>query len=113
DVGGNMSVACTGREKFRYTDGAAALSADYLFVAGDNGSKTFNATFNTAGTQSLTATDTLTASITGAQNNIVVNAGAAVSLVVNENGRASGREAGHSFTVKASDSDGRQAAGAA
>jgi len=48
------------------------LPANYTFVAADNGVHVFSATLKTAGTQSLTATDTVTASITGTQSGINV-----------------------------------------
>mgnify|MGYP003341807208 CR=1 FL=1 len=48
------------------------------------GKRSFSATFNTAGTQSLTATDTVTSSITGTQSGITVNppASSATKLAV-------------------------------
>src|SRR5262249_49923418 len=48
----------------------SAVPADYTFVAGDNGVHTFTngVTFVTAGSQSITATDTVTSSITGTSN---------------------------------------------
>jgi len=47
-------------------DAAATLPAtDYTFVAGDKGRHTFNVTFGTLGPQTVTATDTATATITG------------------------------------------------
>jgi hypothetical protein len=51
-------------------------------VAGDNGVHSFSATLKTAGAQSLTATDTVTGTITGSQAGIVVNPAAASQLVV-------------------------------
>src|SRR5262249_54182286 len=48
---------------FTSSDGAAALPADYAFTAADAGAHTFSVTLNTAGTQTITATD---GSITGA-----------------------------------------------
>ncbi len=41
------------------------LPADYTFVSGDNGTHTFSVTLATSGNQTITATDTVTASITG------------------------------------------------
>src|SRR5436190_1752977 len=58
------------------------LPANYGFVAADSGTHSFNATLKTAGEQSITATDTATASIIGAQNNITVNPAATDHLVV-------------------------------
>jgi hypothetical protein len=74
DANGNVAAGYTGTVKFASTDGQAVLPANYTFVAGDNGTHTFSATLKTAGTQSITATDTVTASITGTQSGILVNA---------------------------------------
>ena len=77
--------------------------ANYAFVAGDAGVHTFSATLKTAGSQSLTATDTVTGSITGTQTGITVNPAAASSLIVS--GYPSPTTAGvaHSFTITAKD----------
>jgi hypothetical protein len=74
DANGNVAAGYTGIVKFTSTDGQAVLPGNYQFVAGDNGTHTFTATLKTVGTQSITATDTVTASITGTQSGIVVNA---------------------------------------
>jgi hypothetical protein len=55
----------TGTVHFTSSDSAAALPADYTFVAGDHGFHRFQATLNTTGAQTVTATDTATSSITG------------------------------------------------
>src|SRR5439155_10367324 len=54
-----------------YSDSAPAVT-DYTFTPADAGRHTFGATFWTPGTQSLTATDTAAASLTGNQGNIEV-----------------------------------------
>src|SRR6516164_1140321 len=69
---GSTSVGYIGTIHFSSSDTAASLPADYMFTPADRGSHTFTATFNTGGTQSLTATDTTTSSITGTQSGIVV-----------------------------------------
>ena len=51
---------------------AGTLPADYTFVAGDNGSHTFSVTLNSPGPQTITATDTVTSSITGTASTTVV-----------------------------------------
>ena len=58
---------------FTSSDGAATLLANYTFVGGDGGVHSFSATLITVGTWSITATDTVTGSITGTQSGIVVN----------------------------------------
>ncbi|HTK76322.1 MAG TPA: VCBS repeat-containing protein, partial [Gemmataceae bacterium] len=68
DAFGNTATSYTGTVHFTSSDGAAVLPANYNFVAGDNGSHSFTVTMNTAGTQSVTATDTVTGSINGSKN---------------------------------------------
>ena len=82
DASNNVVPGYTGTVHFTSTDGAAVLPADYSFVAGDGGTHNFNVSFNTVGTQTLTATDTGTASINGSQANILVNAGAATHFTL-------------------------------
>ena len=53
------------------TDGAAVLPADSTLTA-DTGAKVFSVTLETEGTQSVTATDTVTGSITGTSDAIIV-----------------------------------------
>jgi hypothetical protein len=72
DAFGNTATGYTGAVRFTSTDPHAALPADYPFVARDAGVHSFSATFATAGTQALTATDTATGSITGTQAGIAV-----------------------------------------
>jgi uncharacterized delta-60 repeat protein len=64
DPYGHVATGYTGTIHFSSSDPLATLPADYAFTAGDGGTQSFFATFNTAGTESLTVTDTLTASIT-------------------------------------------------
>ncbi|MGH2513098.1 MAG: Ig-like domain-containing protein, partial [Candidatus Limnocylindrales bacterium] len=54
----------TGTVHFTSSDSAAVLPGDYMFTGGDAGTHTFNVTFKTAGTQSVTATDTVDSPIT-------------------------------------------------
>ena len=82
DPYGNVGVGYTGVIHISSSDTLAVLPADYQFLAGDNGSKTFSATLKTAGTRSLTATATTgTPAITGTQSGgIQVNAAPASRL---------------------------------
>src|SRR5206468_91855 len=73
DAFDNTATGYLGTVHFTSSDGAAVLPANYTFLSGDNGTHTFSATLKTAGTQSITATDTVTASITGTESGIVVN----------------------------------------
>src|SRR5262249_48919534 len=64
------------------SDPQAVLPADYTFVAGDNGTHTFGPfSFYTAGSQSITATDTADPSLTGTAT-VTVNPAAASSLLL-------------------------------
>src|SRR5207245_1902776 len=82
DAYGNTATGYLGTVHFSSSDAQVALPADYTFAAGDAGSHTFSATLDTAGSQSLTATDTVTNTITGSQSSISVNPADASSLVV-------------------------------
>jgi ELWxxDGT repeat protein len=82
DAYGNVATGYLGTVTFTSSDAKAVLPANYTFVANDHGVHTFSATLKTAGNQSLTATDTVTSSITGTQLGIVVNAAAASVLAV-------------------------------
>ena len=52
---------------------SATLPNDYQFVAGDHGSHVFSVTFRTRGTQSLTVKDKNNSSISGTEDDILVN----------------------------------------
>lgn len=74
DAYGNTAIGYIGTVHFTSNDTAALLPPNYTFVAGDHGTKTFagGVKFGTYGEQSVTATDTATATITGAQTAITV-----------------------------------------
>ena len=57
---GATDAGYTGTVHFTSSDAQAGLPADYTFTAADAGSHTFTVTLKTAGTQSITATDTAT-----------------------------------------------------
>src|SRR5260370_30505675 len=82
DAFGNVVQSYTGTVHFTSTDSQAGLPADYTFVGGDNGAHSFSVTLKTAGTQSLTATDQTTATITGTQSGITVAAAAASKFAI-------------------------------
>ena len=84
DVYGNTATGYTGTVHMSSTDGSATLPANYAFVAGDSGVRTFSNQVQlvTAGTRAITATDTVTASITGTLGSLVVAAGSASALVL-------------------------------
>jgi hypothetical protein len=82
DAFGNTATGYTGTVHFTSSDPQAVLPADYAFTSADAGSHAFGVTLKTAGTQSITATDTADSSITGTQAGITVNPAAADHLSV-------------------------------
>jgi hypothetical protein len=110
DAYGNTATSYTGTVHFSSSDTQAGLPANYTFVAGDNGTHAFSATFKTAGTQSVTATDTQASSVTGSQS-LAVSPAAAKILVVT--GFPSSATAGvaQNFTITAKDAYGNIATG--
>ena len=110
DFFGNTATSYRGTIQFSSSDGQATLPADYAFTAADNGVHTFAATLRTAGTQSLTGTDTATGSISGSQSGITVTAATATTLTIS--GLPSSVNAGASagYTVTARDAFGNTAA---
>src|SRR5206468_7881676 len=82
DPYGNRISGYTGTVRFTSSDAQAVLPGNYTFTAADAGMHAFSATLKTAGYQSLTATDTVNAALTGAQGGILVNAAAASRLVL-------------------------------
>jgi hypothetical protein len=81
---GNTATGYRGTVHFTSSDAQAALPADYAFTGADSGVHTFMGTLKTAGTQSITATDTANASFTATQGGVVVNPAAASSLLVTD-----------------------------
>jgi hypothetical protein len=77
DPFGNVDTYYRGIVRFTSTDGQAVLESDYRFLPDDNGVHTFRAILKTVGSQSITATDTETDSITGSQSGIAVTPAAA------------------------------------
>ncbi len=108
DPYGNTATGYAGTVHFTSSDSQAVLPANSTLTSG---SGSFSATLKTAGTQSLTATDTVTSSITGSQTGITVNPAAASTLIVA--GFPSPITAGTagSFTVAAKDPYGNTATG--
>jgi hypothetical protein len=80
DAHGNTATSYNGIVHFSSSDTQASLPADYPFTTADASVHTFSATLKTAGTQSLTATDSNTNSITGMQSGITVSAAAATQF---------------------------------
>ncbi len=82
DDRGNPLSNYTGTVHITSSDAQADLPADYTFTAADNGTHTFTVTLKSAGTQSVTVTDTGPTTFSGTQQGIVVNPDSAVTLQV-------------------------------
>src|SRR5439155_19563581 len=82
DPYGNILPAYLGTVTFSTSAAKAVLPANYTFKSADAGVHTFSATLRSAGTQSITVTDTANSSITGTQSGIVVNAAAPFKLAI-------------------------------
>ena len=72
DAYGNVATGYVGTVEFTSSDTAAILPGNTPFTSANAGQQTFSVTFGTAGTQSLTVTDTLHSSLTGTQSGISV-----------------------------------------
>ena len=103
DAFNNMAATYTGTAHFTSTDGQAVLPANSMLT---NGTGTFSATLKTLGSQTITATDTVTASITGTSNSINVSAAAATHFSVSAPATATAGTA-VSFIVTALDASNR------
>jgi len=86
----------TGIIHFTSSDGNAMLPGDYTFGPQNHGAAYFRATFETTGSQTLTATDTVTASITGSAATMVNPAPVATHFLVVARGSAA---TGQAFTI--------------
>src|SRR5205823_4027535 len=81
DVFNNPTVSYRGTVMFSSSDPKAIRPVNYTFTSGDAGVHTFTATLKTAGSQSITATDTVSSSITGTSS-ITVNPAAPFKLAI-------------------------------
>jgi hypothetical protein len=84
DPFGNTAPSYRGTVHFTSSDpNNPTLPTDYTFIASDNGVHTFSnaVTLKTAGGRTITATDTVTSSITGTSGTITVNPAPANKLV--------------------------------
>src|SRR5215471_5871860 len=95
DAYGNTATGYRGTVHFTSSDSAAVLPANYTFTSSDQGVHVFNVTLQTSGSQTITATDTGTSSITG-QATVSVSSTAASHFSVSAPSTAT---AGSAFTV--------------
>jgi hypothetical protein len=82
DPYGNVASGYTGTVHFTSSDARAVLPSNYTFTAADAGRHTFSATTKTAGTQSISAADTLVSALTATEGGIVVTPAAASKFLI-------------------------------
>jgi len=108
---GSTDTNYAGTIHFTSTDSHAVLPANYTFTAADAGVHSFSVTLETAGTQSVTATDTANQCTSGAESNITVVAAAASSLTLTGLPNPATAGIAGNFTVTAYDPYGNVAGG--
>jgi hypothetical protein len=104
DLYGNVATGYLGTVSIESSDGQASLPSPYMFIPGDTGIHSFDAILKTAGTQSITVTDTVTGTIKGQQSGIQVTPAAATTLSVTGFPTTTNAGDPHGFTVTAFDS---------
>jgi hypothetical protein len=105
DAYGNIAKGYSGTVHFTSSDAQAGLPSDYTFTSSDQGVHTFSASLKTAGTQSLTVTDTANSSLTASKTGVTVVA-AAFSQFLVSGFPATTAGVAHTFTVTATDAYG-------
>ena len=111
DAYGNVAAGYTGTVGLSSSDNHAGLPADYTFTVLDAGTHTFTVALETAGTQSITAQDVATPSITGTESGITIDAAAAHSLAITEFPTSDTAGVSHTVKVTAFDAFGNVATG--
>lgn len=108
DAAGNVVTSYAGTVHFTSSDGSAILPADYPFVASDAGVHTFTNgfTLETVGSQTITATDTVTGTIKGSSSVSVSSATAVVTQFLVSAPATTNAGVAFSVTVTAADSGG-------
>ena len=83
DIYNNIATGYRGTVLFASSDSAASLPTSYHYVAGDQGTHPFSGvSLGTVGTQSITAHDTVQASLQGTQGGIVITGNSASRLTL-------------------------------
>ena len=100
DVNNNIASGYTGTVAFSSSDSAATLPGNSTLSAGVG---VFTAALKTAGSQTLSATDTVTSSLTGASSPILVTADAATHFAFSGTPSSVSAGTGFIFTVTAED----------
>jgi hypothetical protein len=109
DSYGNLATNYTGTVHFASSDSQAVLPPDSAFNPADAGSHTFSTTLKTAGSQSITFTDTAIAVLTGTRTLTVTSAAAASVSIASFPAITAG--VSHTFTVTLRDAFGNIATG--
>jgi hypothetical protein len=99
DATESIAAGYSGTVHFTSTDGAATLPANATLTGGTG---TFNVILRTAGSQTITATDTVNSSLTGTSDTITVDPGVATKFGIGAPATATAG-ASFSFTVTALD----------
>src|SRR5207302_575857 len=107
DAFNNTATGYAGTVHFTSSDDPTTLPANSTLT---HGTGTFSATLRTSGNQIITATDTVTSSITGTSNSIAVSAGPATHFAVSTPANATAGSA-FNFTVTAQDAFNNTATG--
>ncbi len=108
DAYGDVATGYVGTVAISSSDSQAVLPSNASLTSGVG---SFTVTLKTSGSQSITATDTVTSSITGAQTGITVNAAGATHFVVSGFSNPATAGTASSVTVTAKDAYGNTATG--
>jgi hypothetical protein len=108
---GSTNTGYTGTVHFTSSDPQAVLPPDYTFTAADDGVHTFSATLKTAGSQSLTATDTVNGALSGSESGITVTPAPTASLAFSNVPSLTIADSSFSLTVAARDAYGNLVTG--
>jgi hypothetical protein len=111
DAAGHTVNGYTGTVGFSSSDGQAVLPGNATFTAEDAGAHTIYLTLKTAGSQTITATDATTSSITGTSPGITVNPAAAKFLIIAHFPSSVVAGSAHSITIRMQDAFGNIATG--
>jgi subtilase family serine protease len=108
---GATDTGYLGTIQFTSSDVQAGLPANFTFTAADDGAYTFPVTLKTAGSQSVTATDTTTSAITGTLSGISVSPASASQFVLSGLPSTATVGVAQTLTVTAEDPYGNVATG--
>ena len=108
DAFGNVATGYTGKVVWKSSDAQATLPAAYTFQTSDKGAHAFAVVLRTAGTQTVTATDSQSANVKGTAS-VVVTAAAASRLSVTSKTTTATAGASVAYTVTAQDAFGNTA----